>query len=156
MKPRRRRALKKMKRLIPLLALLLAAAPYAFLHPVWVEGSSMEPTLSHGEMRFVLRAWCAGKPHRGEIWVVRRPNGDSVVKRVVGEPWQRVQLQGGRVWINGAYFKEPYLDDPGSSTGMWDTGTGYFDLGDNRGRSLDGRAWGPIARSAFDGKLLSL
>jgi signal peptidase I len=135
-------------------ALALALTPLAVLHPVRIAGRSMAPRLQPGDVCLALRAWCAGPPASGQIWLVRVPGG-TAVKRLVGLPGDRLEVRDGRLWRNGARVDEPYAAegdrDPG---GPWFDGPGYFLLGDNRGQSHDCRAWGPLAAGDLLARLL--
>jgi signal peptidase I len=135
-------------------ALALALAPLLFGHPVWIRGRSMEPGMGPGTVCFALRAWCAGTPAAGQVWLVDTPAG-TAVKRLVGVPGDRVELRRGALWINGRLVPEPYVDRPEpESAGPWFLGTGYFLLGDNRPQSHDGRSWGALAGTALQGRIL--
>ena len=140
---------------VPLLAFALALTPLAVLHPVRVSGASMEPTLHDGDLRLGLRAWCAGSPKRGEVWLVEAPEGGPAVKRVVGLPGERLEQRDGEIYLDGRRLQEPYLQqfDQGDA-GPWETKNGFLVLGDNRRESHDGRAWGPLPGSAFRGRIL--
>lgn len=70
---------------IPAAALLLALSPLAVVHPLRVQGRSMLPALAPGQVVWVLRAWAAGAPSPGEVWLVQGPDG-PVVKRVAAPP----------------------------------------------------------------------
>ncbi|HJU84243.1 MAG TPA: signal peptidase I, partial [Holophagaceae bacterium] len=132
----------------------LAASPLAFVHPLHVQGHSMEPTLKDGELRLMLRGWCAGDPGRGELWVVKGPEGEAV-KRVIGVPGETLKLKEGEVWNGNRVLVEPYVQKGNREAGgPWELGKGYFVMGDNRPASQDSRAWGPMPREAFEGRLL--
>jgi len=136
-------------------ALALALTPLAVLHPVRIQGRSMEPRLKHGALCFALRPWCAGAPAAGQIWLVQTPGG-AAVKRLVGVPGDRVELRDGGLWINGLPVPEPYVESPERETsGPWATGPGYFMLGDNRPESHDSRAWGALSAAALQGRILA-
>lgn len=138
---------------VPVAALALALSPLAVVHPVRVKGRSMEPALRNGELAWALRAWCAGAPERGGQWLVEGPEGLSV-KRVVGLPAERVEAKDGEILINGLRLQEPYVELEDHATGAWDCRDGYLMLGDNRPRSHDGRAWGPLPKSALRSRVL--
>ena len=140
---------------IPAAALALAVLPLAFIHPLRIVGHSMEPALGPGSVRLALRAWCAGSPKRGEVWLVEAPEGGPAVKRVVGLPGERLEQRDGEIYLDGRRLQEPYLQqfDQGDA-GPWETKNGFLVLGDNRRESRDGRAWGPLPNSAFRGRLL--
>ncbi len=142
-----------MKPWVPLVALALALSPLAAIHPVRVSGSSMEPGLHDGDMVWALWAWCAGKPERGELWLVKGPEGISV-KRAVGLPIERIEAKDGEIFVNGARLSEPYVKASDRSSGSWACGDGYLMLGDNRPRSHDGRAWGPLPRAALQSRVV--
>ena len=136
-------------------ALALALAPLLFVHPVRISGPSMEPGLRDGSVHLALRAWCAGVPRPGEIWIVQPP-GDPAVKRIVALPGSRVELLDGELVVDGHTLPEPYVTHPErGSAGPWATGTGYFLLGDNRPASHDSRAWGALAVDRLEGRLLT-
>jgi signal peptidase I len=135
-------------------AFALVLVPFAFVHPVRISGRSMEPLLRDGEVRLALRAWCAGRPRLGQVWLAATPGG-TVVKRLVAPPGSRVELRDGELWINGKYLPEPYLArTERASGGPWQTGEGWFLLGDNRTESHDSRAFGPLSAMALEARLL--
>ena len=144
-----------MKRLWPYgLGLLIALSPLAVIHPEKVRGHSMEPAFSDGQMVLARWPWCSGKPARGEVWIVDGPNGPAI-KRVIGLPGETVSEKNGDLWINGARLDEPYVAHVDATDGgPWPCGGGYLVLGDNRPRSEDGRAWGPLLLSALRGRVL--
>ena len=135
-------------------ALALALTPLAFVHPVRIQGRSMEPTLRDGQVRLALRAWCAGRPRPGQIWLAATPTG-PIVKRLAAGPGSRVELRDGALWVDGAYVREPFLVSTERYTGgPWATGDGWFLLGDNREESRDSRAWGPLPGRKLEARLL--
>ncbi len=142
-----------MKPWVPIAALVLALSPLAVIHPVHVSGRSMEPTLHDGELVWALWAWCAGRPERGELWLVKGPEGMSV-KRAVGLPAERIEAKDGEIFINGSRLPEPYVKLSDHFTGSWACRDGYLMLGDNRPQSHDGRAWGPLAKSALRSRVV--
>ena len=67
-----------------------------------IEGTSMWPAVnagSEGEVILVLK-W--GEPQRYDPWIVRDPNGASVLKRIVGLPEERVLVSDGDLLIDSA------------------------------------------------------
>ena len=138
--------------LAPALALVLA--PFAFLHPVRIAGRSMEPLLRDGEVHLALRAWCAGRPRPGQVWLAATPSG-TVVKRLVAPPGSRVEIRDGELWLDGKYLPEPYVArTERASGGPWDTGGGWFLLGDNRPESHDSRAFGALPAEGLEARVL--
>ena len=135
-------------------ALALAILPLAFVHPLRVTGHSMEPALKPGSVCLAMRAWCAGSPHRGEVWLIDAPDGPAI-KRIVGLPGERLEQRDGEMFLNGQRLQEPFLlqFDQGNG-GPWESNQGFLVLGDNRRESHDSRVWGPLLRSAFRGKVI--
>jgi signal peptidase I len=143
-----------MKPWIPATALALAFLPLAFVHPLKVEGHSMEPALRNGSICLAVRAWCSESPKRGAVWLIDGPDGPAI-KRVVGLPGEHLEQRDGEMFLNGQRLQEPFLQqfDQGNA-GPWETGPGFLVLGDNRRESHDSRSWGPLPRSAFRSRVL--
>ena len=125
-----------------------------------VYGQSMEPNL-HTDQRLVVEKlsynhWLHLRgPHRGDVVVFRiSPHSDLLIKRVVGLPGDRVEIRGGRVFINGELLDEPYLSQPtyGDYGPMDVPPLHLFVLGDNRGFSNDSRAFGPLPLDSVIGR----
>ena len=68
----------------------------------------------------------------------------SYIKRVVGLPGEEINVENGKLYVNGMQIDEPYLDSEYLSS---DSMAGsvhvkdhhYFVMGDNRSLSLDSR-----------------
>jgi signal peptidase I len=129
-----------------LINLFLAQATRVF-------GQSMEPNL-HTDQRLVVekisynRLWHVRGPQRGDVVVLRLGNeSELLIKRVIGLPGDRVEIRGGRVFINGRPLTEPYLSQPTNGDyGPVDVPPlSLFVLGDNRGFSNDSRSFGPVS-----------
>ena len=110
----------------------------------------MEPSLYEGDVVLVARP--RRSPRRGRVAVIRMPADAGPqwqVKRIVGLPGDRVALEDGMLFINGAHHIEPYLRGLPGHIGMnrlefFITDGEYFILGDNRSRSIDSRSFGAI------------
>jgi signal peptidase I len=140
--------------------ILLAAVIYAgmrlFIRNFRIDGSSMEPNLQHGQLVVIAR-WCYWfrSPERGDIIVFHAPGSErrDLIKRVVGLPGEQIQIANGQVLVNGQVLQEPYIYPGPSSEGAWQLGEHQvFVMGDNRGRSLDSRSWGPLQTDRIVGK----
>jgi signal peptidase I len=121
-----------------------------------VRGSSMELTLHDGQYLIVSKLiYWIHAPERGDVIVFHPPNDadDDYIKRIVGLPGERVEIQDGRVSVGGTLLEEPYVVNPGFYSGAWDLGPEeYFVLGDNRRNSSDSHTWGMFPRENIVGK----
>jgi signal peptidase I len=123
-----------------------------------VEGSSMEPNLITGQFLIVNRlAYRLGEPERGDIIVFDFPGNpsDDYVKRIIGLPGDKIQIDQGHVYVNGEQLEEPYIVDNSltSRRGTWIVPEdNYFVMGDNRPSSSDSRTWGTLNADFIVGK----
>ncbi|HUT99680.1 MAG TPA: signal peptidase I [bacterium] len=162
--------------------LILVIALLAVLRNLVVESSfvlsdSMEPTLKPGDWLLVDKLCYtgdgpSGSPKRGDIVVFNAPlePGDEYVKRVVAIPGDTVQIEGGRLILNGTPLEEAYISadsrtrvtdgaDPGENPSasrfaepvLIPPGK-YLVLGDNRPASKDSRSWGLLAGEEIIGR----
>jgi len=169
---------------------LALAAPFAAalairvlaLEPFEVASESMRPTLEAGDRLFVNKL---AARRRGDI-VVFEHAGARYVKRIVGLPGERVDVRGGRVFVNGV-AQDGWrtgtlrLDERGRAlSGMREQlgavehgvlgdateqraastsivpDAHYFVLGDNRDHSTDSRDLGPIGQGEIVGVVTTL
>ena len=132
---------------------LASVTAHYVAHRTMVEGESMEPSLSDGDSIIIQKiSYYLGDPERFDVVVfpVNHKSGQSektyYVKRVIGLPGETVQIQKGKVYINGKRLKgDDYcLSDslnPGKAAEPIVLGKDeYFVLGDNRNRSTDSRS----------------
>lgn len=85
---------------------------------------------------------------------------DSYIKRVIGLPGDYIQIQNGKVYLNGQELQEDYLQ-PNIKTGT--DNCAYYDLvvpenavfvmGDNRPESTDSRNFGCIPLEKIESKV---
>jgi signal peptidase I len=144
------------------LGLLMAVGVHTFIAEVrYIPSGSMSPTLHEGDRVIVEKlSYHIRSPQRGEVVVFQAPpelkvqnlDGDYI-KRIVGLPGDRVQVQGGQVFVNGQALSETYLQAlPNYAYGpVTVPQTHYFVLGDNRNQSYDSHLWGFVPRDAIVG-----
>lgn len=91
------------------------------------------------------------KPKRGDVVVFIEPTERKkvYVKRLVGFPGERIEIQYGSVYVNGAVVDDPrisknfYYNEGPYGEGTVTVPAGYFFvLGDNSANSYDGRKFG--------------
>ena len=128
-----------------------------------VKGQSMQPTLVEYDRLFVNKiVYHFGEPDRLDVIVLRDPSEDAgkkdyLVKRIVGLPWDKIEIKDHHLYVNDVQQTESYTDievqDPdfGPITLEPDH---FFVMGDNRheGKSKDSRIFGSITSSEIVGK----
>jgi signal peptidase I len=130
----------------------------AILLPVRLSGNSMQPTYDDGEMNFANRlAFILRQPARGDVVAIRMAGpGVVYVKRIVGLPGERVEIEKGTVKINGQPLAEPAIvyrapwNVPPTTLGAYE----YFVIGDNRAMDVNAHDFGRTTRDRLVGKLL--
>ena len=138
--------------------------------PFKVQLSSMETTLLPEQYVLVDKLTPRWAPYsRGDIVVFDAPETSSVdgvpfIKRVIGLPGDTVELEDGKVFMNGIALDEPYLfmggdgdpeptDPQPAGATEWIVPAGQlFVMGDHRQNSADSRSFGPIDISHVIGR----
>ena len=123
-----------------------------------VQGNSMYPTLHDGDRVLYYRRYSDYKI--GDIVALDRPDGEEFVKRVVAVAGDTVNIQNGKLYVNG---EEQKMDGPVGRTEASAKGTvaypltvgeeQVFVLGDNREVSSDSRMFGPVKVRDLKGRI---
>ncbi len=146
-------------------ALIAIVLVFTFLGRITpVEGSSMVPTLQHGDVMLVRSAGYT--PRAGDVVVLTKAFDAAkgpIVKRVVATGGQTVEIDygAGLVYVDGAPLDEPYiLEDMrepwyGGLTHVTVPEGSVFVMGDNRNGSNDSRdeTLGPVDQRCILGKV---
>jgi len=142
------------------ISLAIACFIIIFLYqPVKVEGTSMMPSLADQERVFVNKFVYRLEPiQRGDVVVFRYPRdpSKSFIKRVIGLSGDHIQIDAGRVFVNGRLLDEDYVppayEDERSYQEIVVPPNNYFVLGDHRSLSNDSRDFGPVNQTYIYGK----
>jgi signal peptidase I len=166
-----------------LLTLIIFAGVRSIVQNFKVDGASMEPTLHSGEYLLINKLaylrldgpplqlaensglaphgtdgfYPFGGPRHGDIVVFKYPGGPDrdFIKRVIGLPGDTVQIDRGRVYVNGVMLQEDYIRalPSYSSPPQQVPPDNFFVLGDNRPNSSDSHIWGYVPQANMIGKV---
>jgi signal peptidase I len=124
----------------------------------------MLPLIKNGQRLYVEQfdAKTPEKLARGDILVFKYPKDPSkgYIKRLIGLPGDKVEIQAGEVWVNGSKLSEPYVDSKMNlsltlqPTVLVPTSS-YYVLGDNRDNSSDSRSWGFVPDELLIAKVVN-
>ena len=125
-----------------------------------VSGLSMAPHITSGEVVLINTiAYRMHAPARGDIIAFHHdgPTPETYIKRIIGLPGDRVRIDRGRVYVNGAPLDESYVryPDERSFPEVTVPAGSLYVLGDNRADSDDSRFWGFVPENAVLGKALA-
>jgi signal peptidase I len=134
------------------------------VQPFIIPSSSMEPTLLISDRvlvnKFVYRL---GEPKPGDIVVFVSPEDGrtDLIKRIIAVAGQTVDIQDGKVFIDGAQLVEPYVNsaypDHYDSDAPVKVPPGtIWVMGDNRANSKDSRFIGPQPVSKVLGRAFAI
>lgn len=124
------------------------------------------------------RIWRGQDPKRWDVVVFKsaeeNPQHNTLIKRIVGLPGERIHIANGKVYANGRelqlpsdmpdlYYTEPEGFYSGMTYGILEDDAHalvppdhYLVLGDNSGHSRDGRFWGWLPNENIVGRAASI
>ncbi len=110
---------------------------------------SMVPTINADDRLFGFRmAYMFSEPQRGDVIIFNHQcyndeGVDSIIKRVIGIPGDKVEIKDGTLYVNGTEIEETYIAEEmvGNYGPYIVPADSYFVMGDNRNLSDDSRLW---------------
>lgn len=147
------------------LAFLLAQGIKTFVvQPFVIPTGSMEPSIMAGDRVLAEKVSLRFRePRLGEIVVFDDPTGrhPQLIKRVIAVGGQTVDIEEGRVLIDGQVLEEAYVHGKTTDAGTVPLPLTLDDdqvwlMGDNRPNSGDSRFMGPIPESLVRGRAFSI
>lgn len=153
-------AVEWIKSIVIAVAVALFIKSFIF-NSTYVLGNSMYPTLIEKDRLFAVKVPLYFKgPSRGDVVVLEAPDNEKkdYIKRVIALEGDRVEIFGGRVYLNGKVLEEDYIEEDAYTyiydKNIWDVPEGQvFVLGDNRdeGASKDSRYFGCVPLESLKG-----
>jgi signal peptidase I len=163
MRPRRRALTILASVLLAALAaglLILAVSFPIVFRLARIQGQAMAPTLQDQDRIIINKlAYSAKPPQRGDIVMLRYPLDPSrlFVKRVIAQSGDRLQIRGGRVYLDDRPYDDSYVLPTSRDAANWGPGVVpdgyYFVMGDMRNNSSDSRHWGFVPAGYILGKV---
>lgn len=145
------------------LSLVLAFGIRTFVAEArYIPSGSMEPTLQINDRLIIDKVgYYFQSPQRGDIVVfsptdtlLKQNFHDAFIKRVIGVPGEKVEVKGGRVYVNDQPLNEDYI--AAAPDYQWGPqvvpADSYLVLGDNRNSSYDSHYWGYVPRDRVIGQ----
>lgn len=139
------------------------------LGPYKIPTGSMRPTFLEGDRIFVDKvSYRFHEPEAGDIIVFKYPfdKKKDYVKRLVGEPGDKILIKEGKLTINDELVNTPpFSNYYYYNVNDWEYGKAepievpenhYFVLGDNSAQSSDSRRWGFVPKENIVGKTLCI
>ena len=145
--------MKKLKELMPyiIIVVVVLLVRSFIVTPGLVNGSSMEPTLHNNELVLINKIGLNKGIDRYDIVVVKYENS-TIIKRVIGLPYETVEYINDTLYIDGEIVNTKvdfeYTKDFKLTAGKNE----YIVLGDNRNISKDSRIIGPVKEKRYNWK----
>lgn len=146
--------MKKLKELMPyiIIVVVVLLVRSFIVTPGLVNGSSMKPTLHNNELVLINKIGLNKGIDRYDIVVVKYENS-TIIKRVIGLPYETVEYINDTLYIDGEEVGTKvdfeYTKDFKLTAGKNE----YIVLGDNRNISKDSRIIGPVKERDIIGKV---
>ena len=115
--------------------------------PIIVDGDSMSPTLTDGEMMLLNKL---GSIERNDIVVINNEEG-YIIKRVIALPGESIECRDGVIYINDEKYNDNFASKTDDFVKQFLNDDEYFVMGDNRFVSMDSRIFGAVTKEEILG-----
>ncbi len=133
--------------------------------PRFIPSDSMFPTLEIGDRLVIEKvSYHLHPPAQGDIIVFQPPDvlqtqgypkKQAFIKRIIGLPGEKLDIQNGQVYINDQPIVEEYIAEPPNYALYQPViipDHQYFVMGDNRNNSNDSHVWGFLPQENIIGR----
>lgn len=155
--------------LVLFISLVLVILQTQFLLRIQIENDSMSPRLGlHKQVYMQKITWLSAPLQRGDIVMLSGERMEKAdlgyeysVQRVIGLPYDQIEIQDRKIYVNGLALEEEYIAEDAQNyflSNRYRSFTlgkdDYFTLLDNRSILADGRLFGPVQGEDIVAKLL--
>lgn len=140
---------KILKDLVPYIVILVVVVLIRtfIVTPIIVDGDSMSPTLTDGEMMLLNKL---GSIERNDIVVINNEEG-YIIKRVIALPGESIECRDGVIYINDEKYDDNFASKTDDFVKQFLNDDEYFVMGDNRLVSMDSRVFGAVTKKEILG-----
>lgn len=140
---------KILKELVPYIVILVVVVLIRtfIVTPIIVDGDSMSPTLTDGEMMLLNKL---GSIERNDIVVINNEEG-YIIKRVIALPGESIECRDGVIYINDEKYDDNFASKTDDFVKQFLNDDEYFVMGDNRLVSMDSRVFGAVTKEEILG-----
>lgn len=140
---------KILKELVPYIVILVVVVLIRtfIVTPIIVDGDSMSPTLTDGEMMLLNKL---GSIEKNDIVVINNEEG-YIIKRVIALPGESIECRDGVIYINDEKYDDNFASKTDDFVKQFLNDDEYFVMGDNRLVSMDSRIFGAVTKEEILG-----
>lgn len=121
-----------------------------------VDGQSMNPTFNNFDRLVASRS--TKQLDKGDIVIVESSLlNERIIKRIIGESGDTIEMRNNRLFVNGEELQESYLTEEmigNENFKVTVSDKAYWIMGDNRNKSGDSRMIGEVPIEEITGEVL--